>query len=140
MNPQQATDEDRPSIAALFREAGWESDPVFDEAWVAYEGDHVVGAVTVIEAEPNTAFIDAVVVASNRRGCGIGTDLLQAALSARDATWWLECREELLPFYTSTGFEVAADVPASVRALVAPRTDRAQNFLRRVPGSARSVG
>ena len=137
---RQATDEDRPAIAALFREAAWEGDPVFGEAWVAYEGGRVVGTVTVLDAEPGLAFVDAVVVSSDIRRRGVGSEMLAEVLSARDATWWLECREELLPFYTRKGFEVSTEVPSSIRALVPPRTDRAQNFLRRGPGSSRPVG
>ena len=128
---RRATDGDRPAVAALFREAGWEGDPVFDEAWVACEEDRVVGAVTVLDAEPELAFIDAIVVSRDLRGRGVASDMLADVLSTRHTTWWLECRQELLPFYTRKDFEVATDVPSSIRALVPPRTDRAQTFLRR---------
>lgn len=93
-------------------------------AFIARDGG-IVGALRLIEVEPQTVVVDDVMVAEDRRGHGIGAELMRAAMNSRGGTLYLCCHEERLRFYGDLGFaETDPDsMPASVIAYFTERGD-----------------
>ncbi|MEA2509113.1 MAG: hypothetical protein QOG21_1195 [Actinomycetota bacterium] len=104
----RATRHDKQDIEEFYAANEWE-DPHLDNgvSFVAREGA-IVGALSVIELEPQTVVIEDVLVQPDRRGKGLGTQLIQAAMNSRGGTMFLCCHAERLPFYNRLGFE---DIP-----------------------------
>ena len=122
-------------ILALHHEAGWNPSRVEGEVWGAWEHGALVGSIQFEEVgSPDVLFVRAMVVREDARGSGIGTRMFTEVMGTRQAEWWLECREERIRFYTRMGFDLVeeAEIPASVRQLVRPRTDRRQHFMKRL--------
>jgi N-acetylglutamate synthase-like GNAT family acetyltransferase len=129
----RADKNDYGKILALHHEAGWVPSRVDGEVWAAWHQQELVGSVQFEEVGPHLLFVRAMVVREDSRGRGIGARMFTEVMATRDAEWWLECREELIRFYARLGFNVVeqGDIPASVRQLVRPRTDRQQHFMNR---------
>jgi N-acetylglutamate synthase-like GNAT family acetyltransferase len=104
----RATRHDKQDIEEFYAANEWE-DPHLDAgvSFVAREGA-IVGALSLIELEPQTVVIEDVLVQPDRRGRGVGSQLLQAAMNSRGGTMFLCCHAERLPFYNRLGFQ---DVP-----------------------------
>ena len=101
----RASRHDRSDLEAFYDANDWEDPHLSDGvAFVAREGK-IVGALTVIEIEPQTIVIEDVLVDPERRGKGLGTQLLQAAMNSRGGTAFLCCHSERLAFYGRLGFE-----------------------------------
>ena len=124
---------DHDAILELHHEAGWAQSRVDGEVWVARADGELVGSLQFEELPSGYLFIRAMVVRADSRGRGIGGEMLEEVLGTRHADWWLECRDERIPFYSRHGFQVVEEraMPAAVRELVRPRTDRRQNFVHR---------
>ncbi|MBA3735411.1 MAG: GNAT family N-acetyltransferase [Actinobacteria bacterium] len=124
---------DHDAILELHHEAGWAQSRVDGEVWVARENGELVGSLQFEELPCGLLFIRAMVVRADSRGRGIGGRMLDEILETRLSDWWLECRDERIPFYSKHGFHVVQEqvIPAAVRELVRPRTDRRQNFMHR---------
>jgi N-acetylglutamate synthase-like GNAT family acetyltransferase len=122
------------AVLALHHQAGWNPSRVGGEVWGAWEHGELVGSIQFEEVgSPNVLFVGAMVVRDDVRGSGIGAHMFTEVMGTRQAEWWLECSEERIRFYTRMGFELVegAEIPASVRQLVRPRTDRRQHFMKR---------
>ena len=122
------------AILALHHEAGWNPSRVDGEVWGAWEHGELVGSIQFEEVgSPDVLFVRAMVVREDARGNGIGAQMFTEVMGTRQAEWWLECREERIRFYTRMGFELVegTEIPASVRQLVRPRTDRREHFMKR---------
>lgn len=104
----RATRHDRQDLDSFYSANDW-GDHHLDKgtAFLAREGA-VVGALTLIEVEPQTVVIEDVLVEPARRGNGLGTQLMKAAMNSRGGTLFLCCHEERLDFYRRLGFD---DVP-----------------------------
>lgn len=100
----RATRRDKDDLEGFFKENGWEN-PVLDKgtAFIARVGK-IVGNVRVIEVDTNVLVIEDVLVAEDRRGDGLGTQLMQAALNSRGGKVFLACHEERLDWYGRLGF------------------------------------
>jgi GNAT superfamily N-acetyltransferase len=124
---------DHDAILGLHHEAGWAQSRVDGEVWAAWEDGELVGSLQFEELPSGLLFIRAMVVREDSRGRGIGGRMLEETLETRAADWWLECRDERIAFYTRHAFQLVEEqsMPASVRELVRPRTDRRQNFMHR---------
>ena len=97
---------DRPGIEALLRSNEWDVKDLDEgEAWVALAEDRVIGLVRVVEVGSKLFVIDDVLVREDRRGHGIGADLMRTAMAERDGEFYLVCHDERIPFYTRLGFE-----------------------------------
>jgi N-acetylglutamate synthase-like GNAT family acetyltransferase len=72
-------------------------------AFIARDGE-VVGCVRVVDAEPGALVVDDVLVSDDRRGKGIGTRLMTAAMNNRGGTMYLCCHDDVIPFYARLGF------------------------------------
>ncbi|MFN2388339.1 MAG: GNAT family N-acetyltransferase [Actinomycetota bacterium] len=113
----RATRHDRDDIVDLLESNGWgDADVGRGTFFIARDGT-VVGAVQVVEVEPQTLVFDNVLVCDGRRGQGIGGRVVQAALNSRGGTVYLCCHAERLGFYERLGFRKVAvdDAPLSVR-------------------------
>jgi N-acetylglutamate synthase-like GNAT family acetyltransferase len=131
ISPAAAADHD--VILDLHHEAGWAQSRVDGEVWVAREDGELVGSLQFEELPSGLLFIRAMVVREASGGRGGGGRMLDEILETRHANWWLECRHERIRFYSRHGFQLVEEqaMPASVRELARPRTDRRQNFMHR---------
>ena len=122
---ERARARDFEAIVGLYREAQWGApDPhQSGEFWVARRGDRPVAVAHIVDAPAGFAYLDAIVVTKSLRSTRIGTHLLRQILRTRRAGWWLECRRELIPFYTPHAFVIAPmdQVPDWVRQRVGTR-------------------
>lgn len=87
-------------------------------AFIARDGG-IIGCVRFVEVEPQTVVFDNVLVVEERRGKGIGAQLMQAAMNSRGGKLFLCCHEERIPFYERLGFALLPggfeDAPQSVQ-------------------------
>ncbi|SEO54946.1 Acetyltransferase (GNAT) domain-containing protein [Halogranum amylolyticum] len=94
--------------AVLEADAAVVSDRIDEGAVLVADGDgRVVGAL-VLDADADTAHVDAVAVQTERRGRGIGSALVEAAAASVDGDLTAEFDERVRPFYESLGFDVSA--------------------------------
>lgn len=114
------TPEDAPELTALYGEYGWWDDREVEDVRRALESTEVavgveddgdlVAAARVLTDYIYYANVFDVVVASDRRGEGIGERLLRAVRDHPDLQsvvgLSLLCRRGLVPFYESVGFEL----------------------------------
>ena len=114
----RATRHDRDDIEKFFAAHEWD-DPYLDKgvALVARDGE-IVGNVRLIEVEPNVVVIEDVLVKHDRRGQGIGAQLIQAAMNSRGGKLFLCCHRERRAFYERLGFAEVTyeEMPGSARA------------------------
>lgn len=104
----RATRHDKQDLEDFYATNEWEDPHLADGvSFVAREGA-IVGALCLIELEPQTLVIEDVLVSPERRGKGLGAQLMQAAMNSRGGTMFLGCHAERLPFYNRLGF---SDVP-----------------------------
>ncbi len=116
----RATRHDREDIRELLSTNEWGEDADLEgKAYIARDGK-VIGVVRAVEVEPQTVVIDSVLVLEERRGKGIGAQLMQAAMSSQGGKLYLCCHEERMPFYERLGFSLLPkgfeDAPESVQA------------------------
>lgn len=113
----RATRHDKSDLEEFFAAEQWD-DPVLDQGvgFIARDGA-IVGNVRLIEVEPQTVIVEDVLVKSDRRGQGIGADLMRAAMNSRGGTLYLCCHPERLRFYGDLGFSEMAfeELPEPVR-------------------------
>ena len=128
-----ATREEHEEILALHREAGWPDTHLEGEVWVLRDLGGLAGSIQLIELVSGLILIGAIVVRSDARGRGLGSEIARFVLATRTAEWWLECREQRMAFYGRLGFAVVAtaEVNEVVRERVGPNSAREQNFMRR---------
>jgi N-acetylglutamate synthase-like GNAT family acetyltransferase len=109
---------DRSDLEEFFKAHDWDG-PHLDKGvgFIARDGG-IVGTLRLIEVEPNVAVIEDVVVKADRRGSGIGAQLMQAAMNSRGGRLLLCCHPERIAFYERQGFSEAPfeELPASARA------------------------
>jgi N-acetylglutamate synthase-like GNAT family acetyltransferase len=100
----RATRHDKADLEEFFKAEEW-GDPVLDQgvAFIARDGA-IVGNVRLIEIDPQTLIVEDVLVKSDRRGAGIGANVMQAAMNSRGGTLYLCCHPERIRFYTDLGF------------------------------------
>jgi N-acetylglutamate synthase-like GNAT family acetyltransferase len=114
----RATRHDAADIADLLAAHDW---PVAKASsgtfFLAREGA-AVGCVRLWEVAPQTVIVRDVMVASERRGEGIGARLMQTAMNSRGGTLYLRCGTQEAPFFERLGFAPvkAADLPEAVVA------------------------
>ena len=116
----RATRHDKDDIRELLSTRDWGVETNLDEgkAFIARDGK-VVGCVRMIEVEPQTVVVDNVLVHEDRRGNGIGTQLMQGAMNNQGGKLYLCCHEDRIAFYERLGFTQLPggfdDAPASVQ-------------------------
>jgi N-acetylglutamate synthase-like GNAT family acetyltransferase len=100
----RASRHDKSDLEGFFEQEDWD-DPVLDRgvAFIARDGA-IVGTVRLIEMDPTTLVVEDVLVKSDRRGAGIGANIMRAAMNSRGGTMYLACHPERLRFYKDLGF------------------------------------
>ena len=75
-------------------------------AWLALDGERVVGFVTATSDGVLTAFIPLLEVLPDHRGRGIGAELVRRMLGTLDGLYAVDvvCDEDVMPFYERLGF------------------------------------
>lgn len=117
----RASRHDYDDIRALLETNEWHEDfnPKRGKSYIARDGG-VIGHVQLIEVEPQVVAIDQVLVLEERRGNGVGTKLMQAAMNSLGGKLFLCCHEDRIAFYERLGFTLLPngydDAPASVQA------------------------
>jgi predicted N-acetyltransferase YhbS len=110
VNIGRAAPEELPAIDALMRSHEWEEKDLEEgEAFVARDNGEVIGVVRVIEVAPRMFVIDDVLMHRDRRGRGVGADLMRAAMGDRSGDFYLVCHDERVPFYSRLGFTPIED-------------------------------
>ena len=108
---------DRADLEEFFKAHDWD-DPHLDKGvgFIARDGG-IVGALRLIEVEPNVVVVEDVLVKDDRRGGGIGGRLMQASMNSRGGKLILCCHPERLAFYERLGFSESPydELPASAR-------------------------
>ena len=100
----RATRRDAADLAEFFESEEWDN-PVLDKgtAFIARAGN-IIGNVRLIEADTNVLVVEDVLVAKDKRGAGLGTQLMQAAINSRGGKLFLACHDERLDWYRRLGF------------------------------------
>lgn len=114
----RASRRDADEIAEFYKENDWGDDLDLTKgiAFVARQGP-IIGAVRLLEVEPQTLIVEDVVVAKDHRRNGIGAQLMRAAMNSRGGKLFLCCHEDVIPFYERFGFSAWSfdDLPAPVQ-------------------------
>lgn len=101
-----ATPEDVAKAVPMLDGHGWgyhSSD--LGERCVARDDDgSVVGFLRLIDT-PEGVYVTDVIVHPDRRGSGIGSDLMRSAMETRSGPFFLVCHPERLAFYRRLGFD-----------------------------------
>jgi predicted N-acetyltransferase YhbS len=109
---------DRSDLEEFFKAHDWD-DHYLDKGvgFIARDGG-IVGTLRLIEVEPNVVVIEDVLVREDRRGQGIGAQLMRAAMNSRGGRLYLCCHPERIAFYERLGFSEAPfeELPASARS------------------------
>lgn len=118
-----ASETDIPQAAAFLEAQDWGyADSQAGERFVARDGtDEVVGFLRLIDVAEGVYVAD-VIVREDRRGDGIGADLMRTAMGTRPGPYFLVCHPERRAFYERLGFdsgEKEAWPPGIVEAAIA---------------------
>jgi predicted N-acetyltransferase YhbS len=102
----RATRHDKADLIEFLKERDWQDAPV-DEgtAFIARDGG-IVGSVRLVEIAPQTLVVEEMLVKGDRRGEGIGRQVLQAALNSRGGTLYLCCHDDVIGFYERFDFKL----------------------------------
>ena len=115
----RATRHDQTDRIAFFEANEWDhhQGDLKEVSFIARDGG-IVGNISLLEVDPQTLIVEDVVVEKNRRGQGIGRQLMQAAMNSRGGKLYLCCHPETLGFYEKFGFtEVPFDeLPEPIQA------------------------
>jgi N-acetylglutamate synthase-like GNAT family acetyltransferase len=115
----RATRHDKDDIRDLI--GTWDADVDLNEgkAFIARDGK-VIGCVRVVEVEPQTVVVDSVYVDEERRGNGIGSQVMQAAMNSQGGKLFLCCHADRIAFYERLGFSLLPngfdDAPEAVQS------------------------
>lgn len=117
----RATRHDLSDIEDLLQRHDWKvSDLKAGTFFFAREGAGV-GCIRFIEVAPQTVIVQDMVVATSRRGQGVGEQLMKAAMNSRGGTLYLRCYNDLVPYYERFEFTALEHdvLPEPVRAFFA---------------------
>ena len=100
----RATRHDRDEIRELVEEQGWDTDHLTEGTTLIARDGNVAGCVRLIEVALQQVVIDDFLVREDKRGQGVGAQLLKAAMNNRGGTLFLVCHEDVVRFYGKFDF------------------------------------
>lgn len=94
------------AIRGLLDGYGWDEDPIeLGELWGCFDDGEPIGTVRLVDAGPDDTYVASVLVREDRRGAGLGADLMRVAMASRPGrTFYLTCHPERLGFYGRLGY------------------------------------
>jgi N-acetylglutamate synthase-like GNAT family acetyltransferase len=102
----RATRHDKEDLIEFLKQGDWQDAPVeAGTAFIARDGG-IVGSVRLVETAPQTVIIEEMLVHEDRRGEGIGRQVLQAAMNSRGGKLFLCCHDDVIAFYEKLGFSL----------------------------------
>ena len=106
MQHRLAAGDEVEAIRGLLDGHGWTDDPIENgDLWGSFDGGEAVGTLRLVDAGPSATYVASVLVREDRRGAGIGSDLMRAAMATRSGRrFFLVCHPERLGFYGRLGF------------------------------------
>ena len=112
---------DRDAVARILIEEGWQDGFVdAGQTWVTCLDGEVVGTGRLIPASEGLVYVADVMVREDRRGSGIGSEMMREIMSSREgAEFFLVCHPERVAFYERLGYvgEPRRSWPAEVVAV-----------------------
>ena len=113
----RATRHDRDEVRELVKAQGWSAEYLAEGTTMIARDGPVAGCVRLIEVAPQTVVIDDFIVREDKRGQGIGAQLMKAAMNNRGGTLYLVCHEDVLGFYDKFEFKQTSfdDLPDPVK-------------------------
>jgi predicted N-acetyltransferase YhbS len=135
-----AVPRDRPAVEAVLRSNHWDLDELGEgEIFVARDDGEVVGVVHGADVAPEAFYIAAVVVKEDRRGRGVGSELMRAVMAERPGRFFLACHDNRVAFYERLGYQLVeeSDLPTEAReyayrvADLPSRPDHVHHLMRR---------
>ena len=114
----RASRHDKGDIRELIEAQGWDTDHLDEGTTLIAREGAVTGCVRLIEVEPQTVVIDDFIVREDKRGQGLGRQLMQAAMNNRGGTLYLCCHDDVIAFYEKLGFSQMPfeELPDSVQS------------------------
>ena len=104
----KATRHDMKAVQELLEAQDWgDSDVSKGTTYIAKAGK-TVGMIRLIEVAPQTVVIDDVLVREDKRGEGIGKQLMQTAMNSLGGTLYLCCHDDVIDFYKQFGFSLVS--------------------------------
>jgi predicted N-acetyltransferase YhbS len=112
----RATRHDLSDIEELLQTNDWKVSNLKSGTFFFAREGSVVGCIRFIEVSPQAVIVQDMVVDLDRRGQGLGAQLMKAAMNSRGGTLYLRCYKDLIPYYERFGFSEVEleDVPESV--------------------------
>ena len=110
--------DDHAAIEALLKASTWGAvDLEEGELLVARDDGELLGFLKMSDLGPEGMFVDDVVVGPTRRGTGLGSELMRAAMTGRSGPFFLVCHDERIAFYERLGFSLIEEneLPEPVR-------------------------
>ena len=137
----RATRRDLDEVLEFYNSHDWYEDWETPELKVgtvffARKGE-IIGAIRLIEIEPQIVIVEDVLVHRDHRAQGLGKQLMQAAMNSRGGKLYLSCHLDTIPFYERFGFadQEWEALPESVKAYMIqtkaypPQDDHVHYFL-----------
>jgi predicted N-acetyltransferase YhbS len=114
----RASRHDKADISRFLEDNDWTVEDVNLGVFFFARSGPVVGCIRFVEVEPQTVVVQDMVVAPDRRGQGLGAELMRAAMNSRGGTLYLRCVEDQAGYYERFGFRSMPfeELPDSVRA------------------------
>ena len=100
----RASRHDKGDVRELIEAEGWDTDHLDEGTTLIAREGAVTGCVRLIEVEPQKVVIDDFLVRKDKRGQGLGRQLMQAAMNNRGGTLYLCCHDDVIAFYEKLGF------------------------------------
>lgn len=104
----KATRHDTDDIRELLTSHGMEPPEPRDGVVYIARAGKVSGCIRLKEVAPGAVIIDKMIVDESKRGEGLGSQLMQAAMNARGGKLYLYCHADAKGFYEGFGFEPIA--------------------------------
>ena len=130
-----ATRDDRRTIRKMVRKAHLDPTDVHWPHFLVAEQEGVVVGIGQVRHYRDCRELGSLVVRDDRRGQGIGGQIIEALLARHHGEVFLECRTVMVPYYRHFGFEQLVQMPADALAfpVFVGRQDQFVDFFEQLP-------